>query len=283
MAIQVIYSDLGDVDCASIPLLWKDIPDVNVMRLATDTDYSKEDIRKAIQEADDTLIMCGHGTPSGLLGYVSCEREERPYRSRFGYGRSYYGFGSDWYDDPYEEEDDDAFSDGEIELDDGYDPKTGRFLSMTELYARLKKNKKLPGAIGPMAKKKKPAAPKKPPKMVKCITMDTAVDDSMAADIHADRVIAVWCHASEFAENNHLYGFWSSMFISNSGEARMCGFPGVPNELIVDETVKFWKDANTLLKNNVPLSEWVPSIIEMGNMNYPTTKFNYGGLRYYPK
>lgn len=256
MAIQVIYSDLGDVDCASIPLLWKDIPDVNVMRLATDTDYSKEDIRKAIQEADDTLIMCGHGTPRGLLGYVCEEREERPYRSRYF---------DDW------------------DLDD-YDYRTGRPMSMSEFYAKLKGDKNLPGAIGPMAKKAgKPEEPEKPKKMVKYRHMDTAVDDSMASDIHAERVISVWCHASEYAEANHLYGFWSSMFISNSGEARMCGFPGVTNELIVAETYKFWRDANTLLKNNVPLSEWIDSLVDMGNMENPTTRFNYGGLRYYPK
>ena len=112
--------------------------------------------------------------------------------------------------------------------------------------------------------------------------MDTVVNSSMAKDIHARRVIAVWCHASEFAEANHLYGFWSSMFISNSGEARACGFPGVPNQTIVDETYKFWRDANVLLKNDVPLSEWIDRLVDVGNMDYPTTKFNYDGLRYYP-
>ena len=73
------------------------------------------------------------------------------------------------------------------------------------------------------------------------------------------------------------------MFISNSGEARMCGYNGVTQETIVAETYKFWRDANTLLKNDVPLDEWIDRLMEMGNLNYPTTRFNYEGLRYYPR
>ncbi len=246
MSIKVIYSDLGDVDCASIPLLWKGIPDVDVLRLADDTNYTKEDVHNAIKEADDTLIMCGHGTPRGLLGFVVQEFEERPYSSwGFDYGMK----------------------------------RGGKVLSMAEEYAKLKQNEDLPGEIGPMAEKK--ADEPKPKKYTRHV-MDTVVNSSMAKDIHAKRVIAVWCHASEFAEANHLYGFWSSMFISNSGEARACGFPGVPNQTIVDETYKFWRDANVLLKNDVPLSEWIDRLVEVGNMDYPTTRFNYDGLRYYP-
>ena len=260
MAITVIYSDLGDVDCASIPLLWKDVPDVHVMRLARDTDYTKDDIRNAIKAEDDTLIMCGHGTPRGLLGYVCEEREEPVYTpGSWGYR--------------------------------GKESVPGKTMSMAEMYARLKRDPNLAGAIGPMVKGSpevngdSPEATGKERKtrIVKHRYMDNAVDASMASDIHAERVIAVWCHASSFAEANHLYGFWSSMFISNSGEARMCGYPGVTQETIVSETYKFWRDANTLLKNDVPLDEWIDSLVEMGNMNYPTTQFNYGGLRYYPR
>jgi len=225
MAITVIFSDLGDVDCASIPYLWAGIPDVNVLRLTVDSDYTLEDIRDAIRNESDTLIMAGHGIPSGLLGYVAPPREE-----------------------PEESEEDPGMSYGDTF---GYNT-----------------------ALGPSAKRTKYPAYRH---------MDTVVDSTMAKDIHADRVIAVWCHASSFAKANHLYGFWSSMFISNSAEARYCGFPGVPNEIIVKETVKFWRDANNLLKNGVPLEEWPERIRAVGNMNYPTTKYNYDGLMYFPK
>jgi hypothetical protein len=73
------------------------------------------------------------------------------------------------------------------------------------------------------------------------------------------------------------------MFISNSGEARYMGIFNVPQEVIVSETYKFWRDANVLLKNNVPLDEWIDRLVAVGNMDYPTTKYNYDGLRYYPK
>jgi hypothetical protein len=269
MAITVIYSDMGDVDCASIPLLWKDVPDVHVMRLARDTDYTKDDIREAIRNEDDTLIMCGHGTPRGLLGYVCEEREERiPTAGSWGYTPGSRQRGS---------------------LTSRYG--SGRMMSMSEMYARLKHDEKLPGAIGPMVDRKpapkpvdKPAEkPEQKTRIVKYRHMDNAVDASMVNDIHAERVIAVWCHATSFAEAHHLYGFWSSMFISNSGEARMCGYNGVTQETIVAETYKFWRDANTLLKNDVPLDEWIDRLMEMGNLNYPTTRFNYEGLRYYPR
>lgn len=226
MSITVIFSDLGDVDCASIPNLWAGIPDVNVLRLTRNSDYTREDIHEAILGESDTLIMAGHGTPDGLLGYVAPPREEP----------------------------------GIIEDDE---PLPGDTFGHGT-------------ALGPSAVRK-PVAYREPRRLC------TVVDSVMAKDIHADKVIAVWCHASSFAKANHMYGFWSSMFISNSTEARYCGFPGVPNEIIVKETVKFWKDSNNLLKNGVPLEEWPERLEEVGNMNYPTTRYNYEGLMYFPK
>ena len=237
MAITVIFSDMGDVDCASIPNLWKDIPDVNVLTLSRDGDVTKDDIREAIKGADDTLIMCGHGTPSGLLGFVCEEREDPLFRQR-----------------------------------------DERIYTMKEMYEKAKGDRNLAGALGREADKLS-----KPVRTRKFHRLDNAVDASMVDDIHAERVIAVWCHATRFAETHHLYGFWSSMFISNSGEAAMCGYPGIPNSVIDDETMKFWVDANRLLKENVPLDRWIPELMRMGHMDLPTTKFNYNGLRYYPK
>ena len=266
MATTVIYSDMGDVDCASIPLLWEGIPDVTLLRLAKDSDWTKQDIKAAIQNANDTLIMAGHGSPMGLLGYVCEWCPERTYTS-WDYAGSYRRPGRSTR------------------------AGSGRTMSMAEMYARLKQDPTIAGELGPMVKKapaEKPGEPAKPveppkPKMVKRTMMEYAVDSSMAKDIHAERVIAVWCHASEYAERHKLYGFWSSMFISNSGEARFCGIYDVPQQTIVDETVKFWRDANSLLKNNVPLDQWIDHLMEMGNLNYKTTKFNYDGLRYYPR
>ena len=246
MGIQVIYSDAGDVDCASIPLLWKGIPDVNVIRLARDTNYTKEDVRKAIAECDDTLIMCGHGTPSGLLGICAVPRKPRAVRRG---------------------------------------AQASQRMSMAQMYA-MAKNKNdanVAGNLGEMVKPETETEPAPETEVQYDHEMTFAVDATMVPDIHADRVIAVWCNANMFAEKHHLYGFWSSMFISNSGEARYMGIYNVPQEVIVSETYKFWRDANVLLRNNVPLGEWIDRLVAVGNMDYPTTKYNYDGLRYYPK
>ena len=232
MAITAIFSDLGDVDCSTIPTLWAGITDINVLHITRDSEYTMQDIWDAIRNEDDTLIMAGHGTPAGLLGYVAPPREE-----------------------PEEMMEDD------IEVYDGFG------------FGHTFGNNT---ALGPSASKR----PKYRPSYRH---LETIVDGSMAKDIHADKVIAVWCHASSFAKTHHLYGFWSSMFISNSAEARYCGFQGVPNELIVKETIKFFRDANVLLKAGVPLDEWVERIKAVGNMNYPTTRYNYNGLKYFPK
>lgn len=232
MAITAIFSDLGDVDCSTIPTLWAGISDINVLRVTRDSDYTREDIWDAIRNEGDTLIMAGHGTPAGLLGYVAPPRMK-----------------------PGEEQEEEFDTDSDMF---GY---TFGF------------NTALGPAAGRKVKYRRPSYRH----------METIVDSQMARDIHADKVIAVWCHASDFAKSNHLYGFWSSMFISNSAEARYCGFPGVPNELIVKETIKFFRDANVLLKAGVPLEEWPDRIRAVGNMNYPTTKYNYDGLKYFPK
>jgi hypothetical protein len=38
--------------------------------------------------------------------------------------------------------------------------------------------------------------------------------------------ISIWCHADQFMDKNWLYGFYSGMFISEVGEATVCGLPG---------------------------------------------------------
>lgn len=236
MAATVIYSDMGDVDCASIPLLWEGIPDIKLYRLAREKSYYNAEIADAIKNEDDTLIICGHGTPYGLLGYVNVDDSDR-------YSR---GFGRETRDADYE---------------------------------RLrKKGGNRAGALGPSARKSVTV----PPRAVRTM-MDIAVDRNMAKLFHANRVICVWCHASAYAEAMKLYGFWSSMFISNEGEARWCNIYDVDQDTIVSETIKFWRDANKLLRENVPLDQWIDKLVEVGNMQYATTRFNYGGLRYYSK
>ena len=237
MAATVIYSDMGDVDCASIPLLWEGIPDIKLYRLAREKSYFKDELKKAIEDEDDTLIICGHGTPHGLLGYLNTKDSGS---SRF------------WLDDDTRDAD----------------------------YERLRKaGGDRAGVLGPSASRRNRSVEQPTVRTV----LDTAVDRNMAKLFHANRVICVWCHASDYAEATGLYGFWSSMFISNVGEAHWCNINDVDQDTIVSETYKFWRDANKLLRENVPLDQWIEKLVEVGNMQYATTRFNYGGLRYYAK
>jgi hypothetical protein len=52
--------------------------------------------------------------------------------------------------------------------------------------------------------------------------------DSTMVDVLKDKeCISIWCHADQFMNNHWLYGFYSGMFISEVGEATVCGLPGV--------------------------------------------------------
>lgn len=239
MSMTVIFSDLGDADCGTLPLLWRGIPDANVLQLTRTSKYTREDIRAAIQGESDTLLICGHGTPNGLLGYAASpvRRESAP---RYNVS-------------------------GRSQAD-----------QLREAYGKAKGDSV--GAIGLL-----PEEDEIHEYYATNNVMGTVVDGTMAKDFHADRVICIWCHASDFARKHNLYGFWSSMFISNSMEARYCGFPGVPNEVILAECRKFMRDVNLLIRKDVPQDEWIDKIMAVGDLDYPTTAYNYEGLCYFPK
>ena len=249
MSMTVIYSDLGDVDCSCLPLVWQDIPDVKVVTLSRTSQVTRQEVMDAIAAEDDTIFFCGHGTPNGLLGYICEEVEEDDEPS--------YPYFDDW--------DMTHYSTG------------GRAMGMSEYFAK-RGSMKPPKAEPEGEPGEKPAK-----KLVKQCTYGTAVSWDMLKDtLHARRILTVWCNSEKFAEKHHLPGFWTSMFISNSGEARYCGFPNVPNEIIVKEVVHFCKDLNILLKNDVPQDQWIERLIAHGHMDIPTTEYNYNGLRYYP-
>jgi len=50
-----------------------------------------------------------------------------------------------------------------------------------------------------------------------------------------DNSIFIWCNADQFVNRHMLKGFYTGMFISETGEAAYCGLPGTP-QYIVDES-----------------------------------------------
>ena len=246
MSMTVIFSDLGDADCGTLPLLWRNIPDVKLLKLTRGESYTQDEIREAIRNEKDTLLICGHGTSSGLIGFVSI---------------------------PVEPEDD---------LYHAYSHRRRRKSQMDDLhdaYANARGDSV--GALGEL----RDDAEAQPAEKTRNYTtiMGTPVDGSMAKEFNAERVICIWCHASDYAKKHKLYGFWSSMFISNSLEARCCGFVDVPNEVILAECRKFMRDVNLLIRKDVPQEEWIDKLMAIGDLDYPTTAYNYDGLCYFPK
>ena len=54
------------------------------------------------------------------------------------------------------------------------------------------------------------------------------IDDSFADQLaERDNNIFIWCHADSYTDWNELNGFRTGMFISEMGEARVCGLRGV--------------------------------------------------------
>lgn len=180
----VIFSNMGDTDTAVLRYIWMGMPKVKVVEITGDTVNSKQLVNEAIEQEHDTLIMCGHGTPGGLLNP---------------------GFNG------------------------------GAYL----------------------------------------------IDRSNYRKIKCNRIIAVWCHAKDFAETYGVKGFWSSMFISNSGEASMNGIKTVSGKSITEQEILFCIRLNELIKNYIPMKTWIDKLKAQADYDNEVVRFNYEGLRYY--
>lgn len=99
--------------------------------------------------------------------------------------------------------------------------------------------------------------------------------------IKAKRIIGVWCHAKEFAIQNDMKGFWSSMFISNRMEAMLNGINSISNKCIWNEEKLFCDRLNKLIKNYIPMKKWIYDLKSKADYKNPVVKFNYDGLKYF--
>lgn len=106
--------------------------------------------------------------------------------------------------------------------------------------------------------------------------------------IHAQNVIGSWCYAADFAETQHLHGFFTGMFISNESEAEQHGitfaqsdYDDVNIEITQYETY-FNLMVHNFLESNVPLSEWL-NILNNDGINHSNIigYFNFNRMRYF--
>ena len=66
--MTVIHSDYGDSDTKVLNAMWEGLGNVRVITIKDLAQgNTRADIRRALETEEDTLILTGHGSPSGLL------------------------------------------------------------------------------------------------------------------------------------------------------------------------------------------------------------------------
>ena len=113
-----------------------------------------------------------------------------------------------------------------------------------------------------------------------CDWKGDVIDASNAHLLKGRNCIGIWCWANKFAENYGLKGYFTSMFISNEGEARSFGYKADDKE-VFEEVEFFAKSVNTLVKDHCPYEEWVGKLRSIANVNKPFVKYNYDGMTYF--
>lgn len=67
MKATIVHSNAGDTDTRVLAALWDGIPDARVLDVRPGTPSARRTVDVAIAEEDDTLVLCGHGSPQGLF------------------------------------------------------------------------------------------------------------------------------------------------------------------------------------------------------------------------
>lgn len=98
--------------------------------------------------------------------------------------------------------------------------------------------------------------------------------------IHARNVIFSFCFASTFLMNNHIHGFATSMFITNEHEAADNGILNYSQDDINSISRAFQYEINYLLRNNIPLNQWVMFLGARMDIENAIDVFNRQGLYY---
>ena len=106
------------------------------------------------------------------------------------------------------------------------------------------------------------------------------IDYSNAHLLKGRNCVGIWCWAKKFAKNYGLKGYFTSMFISNEGEARSFGY-NATNDEVFAEVEFFAKSINTLIKDGCPYEEWVGKLQAIADMTKPFVKYNYDAMEYF--
>jgi hypothetical protein len=93
--------------------------------------------------------------------------------------------------------------------------------------------------------------------------------------------IFIWCNADQFVTRHGLKGFYTGMFISETGEAAYCGLPGTPQDM-VDESnhgfVKILSEALQGTRDTSVLFEQTSNTYSLIADINPVAKYNHNRL-----
>lgn len=101
--------------------------------------------------------------------------------------------------------------------------------------------------------------------------------------ISRKQLVCIWCNADAFGMRHNLKGFFTSMFYSNMSEAALFAEENpklITEEFIYNENRKFARQINTLLKDYVPLEDWLLTLLEGADLNNKLVAYNYYGMCY---
>ena len=65
--MTVVFSNTGDVDTRVLATLWEGYPNARVLDVRPGVRDARPRVDAAIAAEEDTLVMCGHGSPAGLF------------------------------------------------------------------------------------------------------------------------------------------------------------------------------------------------------------------------
>jgi len=96
-----------------------------------------------------------------------------------------------------------------------------------------------------------------------------------------DNNIFIWCNADQFVARHGLKGFYTGMFISETGEADYCGLPGTPQDMVDESNHGFVKILSEALHNtrdtNVLFEQTSNTYSLIADIN-PVAKYNHNRL-----
>ena len=99
--------------------------------------------------------------------------------------------------------------------------------------------------------------------------------------VHAKNIICCWCFASDFVINMNWHNtFATSMFISNTREAYDNGIRDYTQEQINSNGERFYCNINQLIKDKVPLNDWIMQLGAKMDIENVIDVFNRQGLYY---